>query len=58
MIEADLCHAGMLAAMFGPPATPLSTPGLKEPGLSRERVHEPGAGPASAGVGARAGSER
>ena len=31
-MEADPRHAELLAAMLGPAATPLSTPGLKEPG--------------------------
>ena len=50
VVEADPRHAELLAAMLGPAARPLSAPGAREPGQSRERAHGPGAGPASAGV--------
>ena len=59
MIEADPRHAELLAAMLGPKATPLSTPGVREPGQARERLGEcePGAGLASAGDGTRESGE-
>eukprot|EP00974_Lingulodinium_polyedra_P026946 2598288-Lingulodinium_polyedra.AAC.1 len=38
-MEADPRHAEVLAAMLGPGATPLSTPGVKESGKSRGRVY-------------------
>ena len=49
-VEADTRHAELLAAMLGPAATPLNTPGVKEPGEAGGRVHEPAAGPAKAGA--------
>ena len=49
-LEADPRHAELLAAMLGPAARPLSAPGAREPGQARDRVHETGAEPASAGV--------
>ena len=48
-VEADPRHAELLAAMLGPAARPLSAPGIREPGQSRDRVHGPGSGPATAG---------
>ena len=56
-MEADPRHVELLAAMLGPVATPLSTPGLREAGGAKGRVYELGAGPASAGVGAQEGPE-
>ena len=41
--------------MLGPAARPLSAPGPRGPGQSRERVHELEAGPASAGARAQVG---
>ena len=56
-MEADPRHAELLAAMLGPRAAPLSTPGIREAGRVRGRVHDGGvgAGLAPAGDGARGG---
>ena len=51
-MEVDPRHAELLAAMLGPTATPLSTPGVREAGETQGRVHGPGTGPAPAGDGA------
>ena len=39
-LEADPRHAELLGAMLGPRATPLSAPGAREPGQSRDRIHD------------------